>query len=132
MRLSPPIGLAASAPLREVVSGAPIGRGIVVLSASLQVVYMSGEAAALIKSLQRAETGLAIGTVPSVIEEFCAGMLQASSGRAYEGNGISCELRRVAGDPEQPILLRGFVLRNVQETDKSHMVIIMEERSGSC
>jgi len=119
--------------LSQATSAQIADRGIVVLSSGLQVLYMSGRAAEIVKSLQQAETGTAIpGIVPTVIEDFCMGMLQALSTQPHGSSGISCEIRRLAGHPERPILLRGFALQNERGVERSHVVIIMEERSGRC
>ena len=115
----------------ETLSARTSGRGVVVLSSRMQVLYMSGEAAALIKSMPQAETGLALpGIIPTVIEDFCLGIFKTL--QTPGSHGISHEIRRIAGDPEQPILLRGFGLCNGLGIEKSHVVIIMEERSGQC
>jgi hypothetical protein len=109
------------------------GGGILVLSPTREVVYMSGRAMDLLKSIQEAEVGLAMpGVIPTVIHDFCNRILDIVATRGLGTNGISCEVRRMAGDPERPIVLRGFALSAPSSTGRSHMVIILEERGGHC
>ena len=108
-------------------------RGIVVLSSHMKILYMGGRAAELIRCMQEAETGVSIpGVMPTAIEDFCTALLRATSRQAHESHGVSLELQRLTGDARRPLLLRGFALQNRQEREKSHVVLIIEERSGSC
>lgn len=107
--------------------------GIMVLSSKREVLYMSRRAVDLLKSIQQAEVGLAMpGVIPTVIQDFCNRILEIAVTRGLGNNGVSCEVRRVAGDPERPIILRGFALSDPLGTGRSHMVIILEERAGHC
>lgn len=105
-------------------------RGVVVVSSTLQVLYMSGGASDLLKSLQQAESGLALpGLMPTVVEDFSLGVLKAME--IQTGNAV-CEVTRLSYDPERPIRLRGFGLRGGVGMESARVVIIMEERSGQC
>ena len=119
--------------LMEVAESVPSqvsARGIVVVSSTLQVLYMSGGASDLLKSLQQAESGLALpGIMPTVVEDFSLGILKALE--TQTGNAV-CEITRLSCGPEQPIRLRGFGLRGGVGMERARVVIIMEERSGQC
>lgn len=120
--------------MQEAAVAAPSsGGGIIVFSSKMEVLYMSLRALDLAKSIQQAEVSVPIpGVIPTAIYDFCAKIIENVAVRGIGNTGISCEIRRMAGIPERPVVLRGFALANGAWGERSHMVIILEERSGHC
>ncbi len=122
--------------LRDVMLQSSVKRsdhGIVVLSFYRKIIYMSSRAAELFKSIEHAEDDFGMPTVvPTAIEGLCAEIVKVLTASAYNEHWIPREIRRHAGHPDRPILLRGFALPNQMGIDRAHMVIFLEERSGRC
>lgn len=106
--------------------------GVVVLSSTMQIRYMSGRAAELMKTVQQEAEPAFPGVLPAVIEDFGLELMKMLSTHVQDGIGFNCELRRLAGQPERPILLRGFALIKGRDLTESHVVVILQERSGRC
>ena len=107
--------------------------GILVMSSDMRLRFMNGPAARLVNSARRDEAALTIpGLVASVIEDFCADVLKMAVLDSTGARSVSRELQRVAGDPERPILLRGFVLRSEEGIERSHVLVVLEETGGQC
>ena len=91
------------------------GSGIVVLSASMQLLHMNRQASELSKKINAAEHGggslkSAHGVLPTALTELCGEIIKALHVRTEAKDWEQFEIKRVAGNPEQPILLRGFGL----------------------
>jgi DNA-binding CsgD family transcriptional regulator len=81
-----------------------VGSGIVVLSASMQLLHMNHQASELSKQIN---ASLHIRTEAKDWEQF--------------------EIKRVAGNPEKPILLRGFGLPDRGGVQYARLVVTLEE-----
>jgi hypothetical protein len=91
------------------------GPGIVVLSASMQLLHMNRQASELAKQINVAEHGgsnsrAAHGVLPTALTELCGEIVKALHIRTEAKDWEQFEIKRVAGNPEQPVLLRGFGL----------------------
>src|ERR1041384_7148613 len=92
-----------------------VGSGIVVLSASMQLLHMNRQATELAKKINAVEHGRtttisAHGVLPTALTELCAEIIKALHIRTEAKDWEQFELKRVAGHPDQPVLLRGFGL----------------------
>jgi DNA-binding NarL/FixJ family response regulator len=108
------------------------GSGIVVLSASMQLLHMNRQATELAKKINAAEHGgntaiSARGVLPTAMTELCAEIIKALYIRTEAKDWEQFELKRVTGDPNQPILLRGFGLPDRGGIQYARLVVTMEE-----
>jgi DNA-binding CsgD family transcriptional regulator len=108
------------------------GSGIVVLSASMQLLHMNRQASELAKKINAVEHGghsakSAHGVLPAALTELCGDIVKALHVRTEAKDWEQFELKRVAGDPNQPILLRGFGLPDRGGVQNARLVVTMEE-----
>ena len=108
------------------------GAGIVVLSSSMQLLHMNRQAAELSKKVNMSENGgspprSAQGVLPAALTQLCSEVLKALQVRTEAKDWEQFEVKRVAGNSEQPILLRGFGLPDRGGITNARLVITMEE-----
>ena len=108
------------------------GSGIVVLSASMQLLHMNRQASDLAKKINAVEHGdtaakAAHGVLPTALTELCGEIIKALHIRTEAKDWEQFELKRVAGDPNHPILLRGFGLPDRGGLQNTRLVVTMEE-----
>lgn len=108
------------------------GSGIVVLTASMQLLHMNRQATELAKKINAAEqTGNAArtahGVLPTALTELCGEIIKALHIRTEAKDWEQFELKRVSGDPNQPVLLRGFGLPDRGGVEHARLVVTMEE-----
>jgi DNA-binding CsgD family transcriptional regulator len=108
------------------------GSGIIVLSASMQLLHMNRQASDLSKKINAIEHGgssarSAHGVLPTALTELCGEIIKALHTRTEAKDWEQFELKRVAGDPNQPILLRGFGLPDRGGIQNARLVVTMEE-----
>ena len=108
------------------------GSGIVVLSASMQLLHMNRQASELAKKINAAEHGgnaakAAHGVLPAALTELCSEIIKALHVRTEAKDWEQFEVKRVTGDPNQPILLRGFGLPDRGGVQHARLVVTMEE-----
>ena len=108
------------------------GSGIVVLTAAMQLLHMNRQATELAKKINAAEqTGNAArsahGVLPTALTELCGEIIKALHVRTEAKDWEQFELKRVSGDPSQPILLRGFGLPDRGGVEHARLVVTMEE-----
>ena len=108
------------------------GPGIVVLSASMQLLHTNRQASELAKKINAVEHGgtpakSAHGVLPAALTELCAEILKALHVRTEAKDWEQFEIKRVAGDPDRPILLRGFGLPDRGGVQHARLVVTMEE-----
>jgi len=108
------------------------GPGIVVLSASMQLLHMNRQASELAKQINLAEHGgsssrAAHGVLPTALTELCGEIVKALHIRTEAKDWEQFEIKRVAGNPEQPVLLRGFGLPDRGGVQFARLVVTLEE-----
>jgi DNA-binding NarL/FixJ family response regulator len=108
------------------------GAGIVVLSSSMQLLHMNRQATELSKLINMAENGgspakAAQGVLPSVLTELCAEIIKALHVRTEAKDWEQFEVKRIAGNPNQPVLLRGFGLPDRGGIQYARLVVTLEE-----
>ncbi len=67
------------------------------------------------------------GVLPTALTELCGEIIKALQVRTEAKDWEQFELKRVAGDPHQPILLRGFGLPDHGGVQNARLVVTMEE-----
>lgn len=108
------------------------GAGIVILSSSMQLLHMNHQAAELSKQINAVEHGgeglkSAHGVLPTALTELCAEILAALQVRTEAKDWEQFEIKRVAGNPEEPILLRGFGLPDQGGIPHARLVVTLEK-----
>jgi DNA-binding CsgD family transcriptional regulator len=108
------------------------GSGIVVLSAAMQLLHMNRQASELAKKINTFEHGTssaksAHGVLPTSVTELCGEIIKALHIRTEAKDWEQFELKRISGDPNQPILLRGFGLPDRGGVQNARLVVTMEE-----
>jgi len=109
-----------------------VGSGIVVLSASMQLLHMNRQASELSKQINSVEHGggnlkSAHGVLPTALTELCGEIVKALHVRTEAKDWEQFEIKRVAGNPEKPILLRGFGLPDRGGVQYARLVVTLEE-----
>jgi len=108
------------------------GSGIVVLTASMQLLHMNRQASELAQKINAAEhvgnaAKSAHGVLPAVLTELCGEIIKALHVRTEAKDWEQFEIKRVSGDPNQPVLLRGFGLPDRGGVEHARLVVTMEE-----
>lgn len=108
------------------------GSGIVVLTAAMQLLHMNRQATELAKKINAAEqvgsaARSAHGVLPTALTELCGEIIKALHVRTEAKDWEQFELKRVTGDPDQPVLLRGFGLPDRGGVEHARLVVTMEE-----
>ncbi|WP_447602453.1 response regulator transcription factor [Nitrospira sp. Nam80] len=108
------------------------GAGIVVLSSSMQLLHMNRQAGELSKLINMTDNGgtpprAAQGVLPAALTELCSEILKALQVRTEAKDWEQFEVKRIAGNPKQPILLRGFGLPDKGGIQHARLVVTMEE-----
>ena len=116
----------------ETLAGQRSGPGIVVLSASMQLLHMNRQASDLARQINIAEHGggssrAAHGVLPAPLTELCGEIVKALHIRTEAKDWEQFEIKRVAGNPEQPVLLRGFGLPDRGGVQNARLVVTLEE-----
>ena len=116
----------------ETIADQRAGPGIVVLSTSMQLLHMNRQAADLSRKINIAEKGsqegkVASGVLPTALTELCGEIVKALHVRTEAKDWEQFEVKSLSGDPERPILLRGFGLPDRNGIEHSRIVVTLEE-----
>lgn len=108
------------------------GSGIVVLTAAMQLLHMNRQASELAKKINASEQGgiaarAAHGVLPTALTELCAEIVKALHVRTEAKDWEQFEVKRIAGDPNNSVLLRGFGLPDRGGVQHARLVVTMEE-----
>ena len=108
------------------------GPGIVVMSAAMQLLHMNRQASELSKQINAAEHGgnsvkSAHGVLPTALTELCEEIVKALHVRTEAKDWEQFEIKRVTGNPDQPVLLRGFGLPDRGGVQFARLVVTLEE-----
>jgi DNA-binding CsgD family transcriptional regulator len=109
-----------------------VGAGIVVLSTSMQLLHMNRQAAELSKLINMTDNGgtpprAAQGVLPAMLTELCLEIIKALQVRTEAKDWEQFEVKRIAGNSKQPVLLRGFGLPDKGGIQHARLVVTMEE-----
>ena len=116
----------------ETIADQRAGPGIVVLSTSMQLLHMNRQAADLSRQINQVEKGspqgkMASGVLPAALTELSGEIVKALQVRTEAKDWEQFEVKSLAGDPDRPILLRGFGLPDPAGIQQSRIVVTMEE-----
>jgi len=93
---------------------------------------MNRQASELSKQINAAEHSAgsikyAHGVLPTALTELCGEIIKALQVRTEAKDWEQFEIKRVAGNPEKPILLRGFGLPGRGGIQNARLVVTLEE-----
>jgi hypothetical protein len=86
---------------------------MIILSASMRVLHMNGNARALMSRFGEKHElwpNLAPESMPSILLEFCRDILSELQRRTEAGDWTQCDVRRVCHMVTPPLLLKGFAM----------------------
>ena len=97
----------------------------------MQLLHMNRQASELSKQINAAEHGgglkSAHGVLPTALTELCGEIIKALHVRTEAKDWEQFEIKRVAGNSEKPILLRGFGLPDRGGVQYARLVVTLEE-----
>ena len=101
--------------------------GILVFSASLQLLYMNREAQELTKRLHQAQVeNHEKGLLPYEVMSLCKDLVTLFRNRVHPKDWEQMQLTRAAGVPKCPVLLRGVRIPSHASPHKGCLLILME------
>lgn len=102
--------------------------GVLVLTPSKHVLFMNQEAGELCRLINRWQVSQeARGVLPADVMTFCEETYSALQAPTDVKDWEQFQLHRAVGDPDCPVLLRGFGLPDPDGIQLSHILIIMEK-----
>jgi DNA-binding CsgD family transcriptional regulator len=104
------------------------GPGVIMLSLPLRVLHMNRKAWELIREINHTENGITNGLLPPVLTEVCAEIQKDLQIRTGAKDWEQFEIRRLAGNPKEPVLFRVFGLP--EEGKKGTRIFAIMEKIG--
>ena len=102
--------------------------GVMLFAGTGDVLFMNAEAEMLSRQMNIAQFGEGTADVlPEEIRNLCISLRNLLDDERKEDEEGQHELRRVTGDAQSPVLLRGFPLAPHSPTDDACMLILMEK-----
>ena len=102
--------------------------GVLVLSTSLQLLYMNQRARDLSQHINWSEHGrVAMWILPQLVSELCDEIVPALKIRIQLKDWDQVEVKRMTNDVDRPILVRGLGLPGQSGLQDSRVLIFMEE-----
>ena len=111
----------------ERLDGQRPGPGILVLTPTLQLLSMNTRAFELSRRIILAQSGsMARGVLPAAVTELCGEIRKMLESRIEPKDWEQVEVKRLAGDVERPVFLRGFGLPD-WGGQQPCILVVMEE-----
>lgn len=130
------VTLTSNAPLDSVTNVESIANnrtspGILVFTASMQLLYMNREARELSGRINETPDGRrANGVLPIEVTGLCDEVLRLLRAREDTKDWEHVQLRRVVGHPTSAVLIRAFAIPSSSEMRDGRVLIMMEEIGG--
>jgi len=122
--------LPVSSDVVETIVGQRVGPGILLLSVSLQLLYMNQRAWELSRKIMQAMNGkTAKGVLPTVVTALCAEVVTELQVRTNGKDWEQTQLRCVVSVTKPPVLLRAFGLPDRGGLQQARILILLEEVS---
>ena len=102
------------------------GPGLLILSTTLQLIYSDRRAWDICKRIQSSSGKTAAGVLPPPVTQVCEEVVKHLAVRTDVKDWEDFRVKRVVGDPQQPIFLCGFGLPT-PVGGKSRVLIILED-----
>ena len=104
------------------------GPGILMLTASMQMLYRDRRSSELCSRINRYHNGKAAnGVLPPAVVDFCAEIRKALQERTAARDWEHFQIKRVIGDPARPVFLYGLGVPDRNGMQYSRILLIMEE-----
>jgi len=118
-----------SADYAESLAEQRLGPGILLMTPTMQLIHMDRRAWELTGRIIREGNGaVAMGVLPEAVTALCSEIVAALRVRTDAKDWEQVQLRRLAGDPTRPVLLRGFGLPDREgSSQQGRILILMEE-----
>jgi len=117
--------------LAKALAESRLSPGVLVLNPSLKLLYMNSEARELTGALNQTPNGRkANGVLPPAITSFCEELVHLMQVKKGSQNWEHAQLRRVTGNANCFVMLRGFGIPAMAGLHEAHLIITMEEVSG--
>jgi DNA-binding CsgD family transcriptional regulator len=105
--------------------------GILLFNFGLQLLYLNRGATELIHRLHEAVNGTTgQGVLPLPVLSLCENLMTLLRSRPSSKNGEEVQLKRVVGDQQGSILLRGFALPHAGSWPDGRLLVLMEAFYG--
>ncbi len=111
--------------------------GVLSFTASMQLLYMNSVAEELCQELLRTRQGIggalegngdhSNGVLPCEVEELCQALQKEMGNHADATDGDGVQLRRVIGEANFAVLLRGFLIPGPEDDQETRFLILMEK-----
>jgi len=111
--------------------------GVLSFTASMQLLYMNSVAEELCQELLRTRQGNgetlegngdhSNGVLPCEVEELCHALQKEMGNHADATDGDGVQLRRVIGEANFAVLLRGFLIPGPEDDQETRFLILMEK-----
>ncbi len=102
--------------------------GVLSFSSAGEILYMNPEAEVLSRQILRSRFGPeATDTVPIEVLEMCVDLQKSLENHVGSEEREHLEFRRVTGNLQLPVLLRGFLLPDPQSSQDTRFLILMEK-----
>ena len=122
-----PQGIAECLVRRDAIASGRESPGILVFSASLQLLYMNREAQELTKRLHQAQVeNHEKGLLPYEVMSLCKDLVTLFRNRVHPKDWEQMQLTRAAGVPKCPVLLRGVRIPSHASPQQGCLLILME------
>ena len=112
----------------------PLEAGMMVLSSSMHILHMNGQARVLMAHFGAAYEfwpHLSPDSMPAILTEFCSHVLSELHRRAGSQEWTALEMQRVFHMVTPALLLRGFAMPETDGRDPRMILILQPCRSGS-
>jgi DNA-binding CsgD family transcriptional regulator len=106
------------------------GPGILVMSGESRLLHINRRGWEFIRQMNDAQEVKAGGLLPTVVSQICTDVYHVLKLQNGSKDWEQMEVRRMAGEPNSPILLRGFGLPGGGKSPKSSRVLIIMETVG--
>ena len=104
--------------------------GVLVFSRTLQILHVNRRALELTGQSRQATTGPVSIMLSTPLIELRAKVQEALASRTAAGVWDPFEVRRAVCDLRSRVLLRGFGLPDRKASDRSRIIIVLEEQAG--
>jgi DNA-binding CsgD family transcriptional regulator len=106
------------------------GCGLVVLSMAMDLIYVSETARRMIRLMEPAPAELSDDTgIPASVLRLCHELSRSLRLTRESGSAMDCwrlQFRRVLGAPHYPVLVRGFVIPDQAEHERSRLLVLLD------
>lgn len=102
--------------------------GTLLFTTLSKLIYMDSPAMSLCSRLNMIETGCAAnGVLPLTITQFCGDIAEAIQVKIFAKDYTPLQIRRMTGNVEQHVLLRGYGMPHASSAEEGRILILIED-----